>query len=158
MSITMRQISRFIAETLNDSLEFKTLSNSLISAEFNYYVNVDIAELDEVPAPYFSVVTFEDKDEKETKKAFQTILLVGIERDPPVKTDNITEEPTLKNLEDLVVKAMEIIANDLRIFGVNTDKNIKISYINMYVPNPDGEDDLQMQVDIEFEQDKYISC
>jgi len=48
MSVTMRGISRFFAETLNENAEFIALSQSLISDEFNYFVNVDLATV-EVP-------------------------------------------------------------------------------------------------------------
>lgn len=155
--ITMRSISRFIAETLNSDIEFKDLSNLLMSAEFNYFVNVDLATV-EVPVPYFGIVTFEDKDDKEVEKKFQTQLLIGINRDAPILSDNITEEPSLDKLEQLSRKAIEVISKEMRTFGINGDKNIKVSYLNMYVPTPDGEQDLQLQVDIELEQDKFLSC
>jgi len=155
--ITMRGISNFIAESLNTNAEYIALSNSLMSETFNYFVNVDLATVD-VVVPYFGIVTFEDKDDKEVKKAFQTQLLIGINRLDPVTTNKITEEPTLDSLEQLGMKALEVISKDLRIFGIQGDTNIKISYINMYVPNPDGEDDLQMQIDIELEQEKFLSC
>jgi len=155
--ITMRGISRFIAETLANDAEFIALSNTLISDEFHYFVNVDLATV-QVPLPYFGIVTFEDKDDKEVKKAFQSQLLIGISRETPETVNRITEEPTLDNLEQLSRKAMEVISNEIRTFGIQGDQNIKISYINMYVPNPDGEDDLQMQIDIELEQEKFLSC
>jgi len=155
--ITMRGISRFFAETLNESAEFKALSNSLISDEFDYFVNVDLATV-EVPLPYFGIVTFNDKDDKEVEKKFQTQFLIGIEREKPIDVDGITEEPTLDKLEELTRKAYEVIAKEMRTFGIQGDSNIKISYVNMYVPNPDGESDLQMQVDIELEQEKFLSC
>jgi len=46
----------------------------------------------------------------------------------------------------------------MRIFGIQGSKNVRVSYVNMYVPATDGEDDLQMQIDIEIEQDMYLSC
>jgi len=156
-SVTMRGISRQFAELLNTNAEFIALSQSLISDEFNYFVNVDIETLAEVPMPYFSIVTFNDKDEKEIKKSFQLLFLIGIEREAPALLNGVTEEPTLNKLETLTRKAFEIMAKEMRDFGIQGDKNVKISYVNMYVPNPEGDDDLQMQVDIEIEQDKYIS-
>lgn len=155
--ITMRGISRFFAETLNENAEFIALSNSLISDEFDYFVNVDLATV-EVPLPYFGIVTFNDKDNKEVEKNFQTQFLIGIEREKPALLNGIMEEPTLDKLEQLSRKAYEIIVKEMRTFGIQGDKNVYISYVNMYVPNPDGEDDLQMQIDIEIEQDKYLSC
>jgi len=155
--ITMRGISRFFAETLNQDAEFIALSTSLISAEFDYFVNVDLATV-EVPVPYFGIVTFNDKDEKEVEKKFQTQFLIGIDREKPALLNGIMEEPTLDKLEQLSKKALEVIANEIRTFGIQGDQNVRISHVNMYVPNPDGEDDLQMQVDIEIEQDKYLSC
>jgi len=157
MSITMRGISRFFAETLNENAEFKALSNSLISNEFDYFVNVDLATV-EVPLPYFGIVTFNDKDDKEVEKVFQTQFLIGIDREKPTLINGVMEEPTLDKLETLSRKAFEIIAKEMRTFGIQGDTNIKIAYVNMYVPNPDGEDDLQMQVDVELEQEKFLSC
>jgi hypothetical protein len=157
MSVTMRGISRFFAETLNENAEFIALSDSLISDEFNYFMNVDLATV-EVPLPYFGIVTFNDKDDREVEKKFQTQFLIGIEREKPDLLNGVMEEPTLDKLEQLSRKAYEIITNEMRFFGIQGDKNVRVSYVNMYVPNPDGDDDLQMQIDIEIEQDKYISC
>lgn len=149
-------ISRFVAETLNTNAEFIALSTSLIGGTFDYFINVDLAQV-EVPLPYFAIVTFNDKDDRQVEKKFETQLLIGIEREAPVKVNDITEEPTLDKLEQLSRKAYEIIANEMRL-GIQGDQNVRISYVNMYVPAPDGENDLQMQIDIEIEQDKYLSC
>ena len=157
MSITMRGISRFFAETLYENAEFKALSQSLISDEFNYFVNVDLATV-EVPLPYFGIVTFNDKDDREVEKKFETQFLIGIAREKPALLNGVMEEPTLDKLEQLSRKAYEIVTNEMRAFGIQGDKNVRVSYVNMYVPNPDGENDLQMQIDIEIEQDKYLSC
>ena len=156
--ITMRGISRFIAETLNESQEFIDLTDSLIFSEFNYYVNVDIYRLEEVFLPYASVVTFNDKDDKEVEKNFETVMLVGIPRQDFQETNGVFEEPTLDNLEVLSRKAVEVVEKELRTFGINGDKNIRISYINYFCPNPEGEDGLQMEISIKFEQDKYLGC
>lgn len=155
--ITMRGISSFFATALNTNTEFIDLCTSLIGAEFSYFINVDLAQV-EVPLPYFSIVTFADKDDKEVRKTFETMFLIGIAREAPVETGGITEEPTLDKLEQLTRKAIEVIAKEMRAFGIQGDKNIKVSYLSMYVPNPDGENDLQMQVDIELEQEKFLSC
>jgi hypothetical protein len=155
--ITMRGLSRQLAEVLDSDATFKALSTTLIGQEFNYFVNVDLSTV-EVPIPYFGIVTFNDRDEKEVKKSFQTQLLLGIGRPSPVKINNITEEPSLDILEQLSRAALVAIETERRNFGIQGDKNIKIAYINMYVPSPDGEDDLQMQIDIEFEQEKFLSC
>lgn len=154
--ITMRSISRTFAELLENSTEFKALTNSLTSEEFNYYINVDLSSLKEVLLPYFAIVTFNDEDDKEVKKAFKTQFLIGIAREEPITVGKITEEPTLDKLETLTREAVEIISKELRDFGINGDSNVKIDYVNMYVPAPDGEDDLQMQVDIEIGQDKFL--
>ena len=153
--ITMRAISRTFAEILNTDTGLKALSNSLISDEFNYYVNVDLATI-EVKMPYFGIVTFNNMDDKEVKKAFKVQFLIGIAREAVTTVNRISEEPTLDKLEQLTIKAVEVIAKELRDFGISNEKNIKIAYINMYVPTPDGEDDLQMQVDIELEQEKFL--
>ena len=154
--MTMRGISRFFAETLNTDDEFITLSTSLIGEPFTYFVNVDLSKV-EVPNNFFGIVTFNDKDDKEVEKLFQTQFLIGINRDKPVDIGGITEEPTLDKLEQLTRKAYEVVAKAMRTFGIEGETNIQISYVNMYVPEPDGEDDLQMQVDIELEQIKFTN-
>ena len=90
------------------------------------------------------------------QKAFKVQFLIGIAREAVTTVNGISEEPTLDKLEQLTIKAVEVIAKELRDFGISNEKNIKIAYINMYVPTPDGEDDLQMQVDIELEQEKFL--
>lgn len=155
--ITLRGITRFCVETLNTNAEFITLCNSLLSTTFTYYVNID-HRVTEATLPYFSAVTYNDEDDKEVSKSFKTIFLIGIERQKPVTVNDITEEPTLATLETIARKAIELIAKDMRIFGVEGDKNIKFDYINYYVPNPEGENDLQMQIDIGFEQEKFLGC
>jgi len=157
--ITMRGISRFIAETLDSNAEFIALSNSQIGESFKYFVNVDLANLQGgVPLPYFGIVTFDDQDAREVRKYFKTQLLIGIDRTLPITVGGITEEASLEILETLSRKAVELFTKEMRTFGVQGDNNIRISFVNFYVPNPDGEDDLQMQVDIEFDQDKYLTC
>lgn len=156
--ITMRGLSRFIVDTLNTNPDFISLSQSIMAGStFNYYVNVDLANI-EVQIPYFAVVTFDDKDDKSTRKFFRSQLLIGIDRSQPVTSGGVTEEPTQLNLETLSRKAIDLIEKDMRVFGVEGDNNIRPTYVGMYVPVPDGEEDLQMQIDIEFDQDKYLSC
>ncbi|MEA2091047.1 MAG: hypothetical protein U9O83_01625 [Campylobacterota bacterium] len=155
--ITMRSISRFIAEALDASVEFQALSTANAGETFSYFVNVDLSEV-EVTIPYFGIVTFENTDEREVKHGFKTQILLGINRDQPTKVGNITEEATVEKIEALAIKALEIIADELRTYGINGDNNIKIAYTNFYVPNPEGEDDLQIQIDIELEQDKFLAC
>lgn len=157
--ITMRGISRFIAESLDGSSEFIDLSNTLIGEPFNYFVNVDLSTLEGgVPIPYFGVVTFSDQDDREVRKFFKIQILIGIGRTEPVTVGSITEEPSLGILETLSMRAVELFTKDMRTFGVQGDSNLRLSFVNYYVPNPDGEDDLQMQIDIEFDQDKYLAC
>ena len=111
-----------------------------------------------MPLPYFGIVTFNDKDDREVEKKFQVQFLIGIERETPTLLNGVTEEPTLDKLEQLSRKAYEVITSEMRIFGIEGDNNVRVSFVNMYVPAPSGEDDLQMQIDIEIEQDKYLSC
>jgi hypothetical protein len=155
--IKMIDISDFIATTLDENIEFQSLCTSLTTKTFDYFVNVDLHEV-EVPIPYFGIVTFENNDDKEVKKGFKTQLLLGIDRESPIKTGNITKEPTAEKLEEISLKAIEIVSKEMRTYGINGDTNIMIDYINYYVPNPEGEDDLQMQIDIQFTQDKFLSC
>jgi hypothetical protein len=157
--ITMRGISRFIAETLDGNAEFIALSNTQLGEPFKYFVNVDLANLSGgVPLPYFGIVTFDDQDAREVRKYFKTQFLIGIARTAPTTVGGITEEASLEILETLSRKAVELVTKEMRTFGVQGDSNIRISFVNFYVPNPDGEDDLQMQVDLEFDQDKYLTC
>lgn len=155
--MTMRGISRFIAETLNTNAEFIALATANTGYPFTYYVNVDVTQV-EVELPYFGIVTFQDQDEVETRHSFKTQLLLGIEREKPANIKGITEEATLDKLEILSRKAIELIRKEIRAFGIQGETNIKVAYVSFYVPTPDGELDLQMQVDIEFEQDKFLSC
>lgn len=156
-TITMRGVSRHVAELLENEASFLALSSSTIVENFTYYVNIDITQV-ELELPYFGIVTFQDTDDVEVKKSFKTQFLIGIRREAPIQIGAISEEPTLEKLEILSRKAVELIRKDIRAFGIQGDKNIKIAYVSYYVPEPDGEIDLQMQVDIEFEQDKFLSC
>lgn len=157
--ITMRGLSRAIVDAVSSDTTFLALTNSLVGSTFEYYVNVDLTELtDGVALPYFSIVTFTDQDDIEIKKFFKTQILLGIERQKPVRVNNITEEPSLDILEQLSRKALDVIKSEIRTFGVQGDTNIRISFVNFYVPKPDGEVDLQMQIDLEFNQDKFLAC
>ena len=156
--MTMRGITRSIAETLNGSQEFKDLSVSLAGNEFNYMLNIDTYAVVEVPLPYFIIRTTNKLDDKEIEKSYETQFLIGIERQDFIEVNGITEEPTLSNLEELSDKAYEIVEEEIRVFGIQGDKNIKVSYVNMNVIDPTGENDLQIQVDIKLEQDKFLSC
>ena len=155
--IKMIDISRFIATTLDESIEFKTLCNTKIGTTFNYFVNVDLARV-EVPVPYFGIVTFQNEDDRSVKKGFKTQILLGIDRSEPEQIGNITEEESAANIEELSNKAMEIVFKEMRTYGINSNMNIELNYINYYVPNPEGESDLQMQIDIELIENKYLKC
>lgn len=155
--IKMIDISRFFATTLDESLEFKTLCEEKIGEHFNYFVNVDLARV-QVPIPYFGIVTFENKDDRSVQKSFETQILLGISRSEPITVGNITEEESASVLEEISLKAINIILKEMRTYGINSDMNIELNYINYFVPNPEGEEDLQMQIDIQLMQDKYLKC
>lgn len=154
--IKMIDISSFIVDTLNSSTEFKDLCIEKIDKEFDYFINVDLSRV-EVPLPYFAVVTFENQDDIMVKKEYRVQILLGIERQVFVKTNNVTEEPTARTIEELSLKAIELIKKEMRTYGINQEKNIDINYINCFVPNPDGESDLQMQIDMIFYQEKFVN-
>lgn len=146
--ITMRGISIAIASEVKTSSDF---------TGFEFFVNVDLSKT-EVSLPYFAVATFTDSDDRQVRKSFKTQILMGIASLPPITTAGITEDPSLDILETLGRKAVELIETMLRDFGVQGDKNIHIAYLGMYIPEPAGEDDLQIQIDIEFEQEKFLTC
>ena len=114
--ITMRGISRESAEALNTDVEFIALCQSEISAEFNYYVNVDLATVNEVPLPYFSIVTYNDEDDKEIKKAFRGFYKKeGKEIDKVVLTGGMSFLPGLKDYFSSQYKSDRLVAVKQRI-------------------------------------------
>jgi len=155
--IKLRDIALFFAETLDQNQEFKDLSIATIDGKFNYFVNVDL-ENTEVPMPYFSIVAFEKKYDKEVEKAYEVILLVGIARTEPTKSGNITEEISFSNLETLSIEAVETIEKEMRLYGISGEKNLYFTYANYFFPNPSGEDDYQCQISIEIQSDLFLGC
>lgn len=158
--ITMHSIAKMIAETLDSSIEYKDFCTATIDNNFTYYLNIDPETLEQVPMPYFGVITYNDRDSKENYKGFQTQFLIGIQKDekPDVSATTIIVDNTLEKLEKVTDKALELVAKEIRTFGINGDTNIRIAFTNKYIPKADGHEDLQMQVDIELEQDKYLTC
>lgn len=155
--INMIDISRFIATTLDESTVFKDFTQAQINKNLDYYINVDIFE-NQVLVPFLSIVTFEDTDDKAIKKSFKTQLLLSIKRSEPSKIGNIIQEDTIEKLELIAKKALEVLAKELRNYGIVGETNIEITMINYFVPQPEGEEDLQIQIDIEFEQEKFLKC
>ena len=153
----MIDISRFVATTLDESTIFQDFTEDLINEKLDYFINVDIYEM-EVPVPYFAIATFEDTDDKSIEKSFKTQILLGIGRTKPVKTGNITEETSIEKTELIAKKAIEIVSKEMRTYGISGETNIEITYINFFIPKPEGEEDLQVQIDIKFEQQKYLKC
>ena len=158
--ITMSGIAKTIASALDSSVEFQDFCTTTIDNNFIYYVNVDPETLVDVPLPYFGINVYNDRDAKEHYKGFQAQLLVGLEKTlvPNTSATTIIIDDTFEKLEKVADKALELLATEIRTFGIDGEMNIQIAFINKYVPKADGEEDLQMQVDIELEQDKYMSC
>ncbi|MBL0721005.1 MAG: hypothetical protein JJV88_00295 [Sulfurovum sp.] len=158
--MTMNQITKSFANILNESDEFSDFCTEVIDNNFIYYLNIDPVTLNEIPLPYFSITTYNEKDEPGSHKGFQIQFLVGIMKEdvPDTTAGTIIVDNTLEKLENVVSKAIEIITNEIRVFGIDGDKSANIAFINKYVPKADGEEDLQMQIDIGLEQDKFLSC
>jgi len=155
--MNMIDISRFIATTLDESLVFQDFTQEQINDNLDYYINVDVFE-NIVPLPYLSIVTFEDTDDKAVKKTFKTQLLLSAQRNEPITIGNITQEDTAEKIELIARKAIEVLSKDLRNYGILGETNIEIVMINYFIPKPEGEEDLQIQIDIEFEQEKFLKC
>jgi len=155
--MTMHGISDLLSKTLSTNTDFIQFCTDRIGKEFEYFINADCSTI-YVPLPYFSIVTYDSLDDKGVSRLFKTQWLIGIAREDPTREGNITKELPLTHIEDIAIKAIEVITKELRTFGVEGDKNIHISYVNMSIPYPDGEDGLQLQVDIEFEKEKLLSC
>lgn len=154
----MSDITRFFAETMDTNAEFKALALSLTGVEdFKFYLNIDTINTELEHDNCCAIITYEDSDEREVEKSFKSTLLFSILRHENTESGNIIEEPTSRNLELIIQKGLEIIAKEMRIYGIAGETNVLFDYINIESLNPEGEDDLQMQVDIKIKQEKYIN-
>jgi len=152
----MYNLSLAIAEILDGSAEFRTLCTDTIGKEFNYYVHIDMANVDSVDLPYFSLVTYTNKQENGARDELTTQLLLGIERSTPFKTGRIEKEETQQKIEVIATKALEVMKKDMLAFGLDGNKDMLIDYVNMYAPPPNGENDIQLQIDIVFSKTKCL--
>ena len=155
--ISMTNVSMFIYETLNTNAEFKILSNALMGKEFKYFVNIDLYQV-EPTLPYFGIVTFEKDESPANSIEFKTHILLGIDRINPTDGNNLVIEPTLENIEQLSKLALDIIAKDLRTFGINGDMNVEVKDLILGVPTPEGSEELQMSISITLEQQRFLGC
>ena len=90
------------------------------------------------------------------KDSFDVQFLVGIERYTNSKDEAVTEEISSEKLELVILKAIEVFMNEIKVFGVNGETNIQLVHKNFYLAPPDGEIDIQMQVDLVFEQERFL--
>ena len=153
--ITMHQVSRFIVDTLDTSIEFKNFVQETIGNEMTYLIYRDMEDLLKTAFPpnYASVATYENIDETGIEFSFKTVLLVTIQRYASITVGSVQEEPSFEKLELISLKAKEILKHEMSIFGINQDKNIKITVFNMFTPAPMGEEGLQMEINIEMSKD-----
>jgi len=149
------ELGKFIANTLNDSDDYKSYCSDTIGATFDYYLNVDLNRV-EIMLPYFSIVAYNNTQTADENITFDVQFLVGIERYTNSKDEAITEEVSSEKLELVILKAIDIIMNEIRTTGVNGETNIQLMHKNFYLVPPDGEIDIQMQVDLVFEQERFL--
>ena len=155
---TMHGVSRFLAETLDSSVEFKDFVTATIDAELSYLIYPDMTTLlsETLPLDYVSIATYDNVDETGVEFSFRTAFFVTIKRYDNVVTGKITEEPTFEKLELIVLKAKSILQHEMSLFGIQQDKNIKIDIFNMFTPAPTGEEGLRMEIDIQMSKDLFL--
>lgn len=148
MTNTMYQVSMGLAQILDSNAEFKTLCTDTLGAEFTYYVHVDLTSVDDLVMPYFSFVTYTDTNRAGEYGEVLVQMLAGVTRSDTVATGAIVTEDTQHLLEVVTKKAIEIIEQEMNIFGINGENGFIKEYLNIYAPPPDGEEDIQLQIDM----------
>lgn len=156
--IEMYHIAEFITDTLSQSTEYKDYVQSVVDAEFLYVEYADMNDMlqTEFPPNYVSVATYENIDETGNEFSFKTALLITIKKLEMEETGRILRDPTFKKLNLVSSKARDILKEEMALYGINRDTNIKIEDFNMFTPTPMGEEGLQMQIDIKMSKDLSI--
>jgi hypothetical protein len=144
----MYDISLALAKILDESTEFKTYCNDIIGEEFVYYVHVDMGRVSKIETPYFSFVTYTDRNTVGEDAQVLIQMLTGIDRSDVITEDNIISEDSQLLLEKVTRKALEIIDKDMSVFGLNGEKGFIKEYLNIFASPPLGEDDIQLQIDM----------
>lgn len=157
MTNTMYDVSLAFAKTLNDSIAFKQFCVDTIGDEFTHYVHIDMANVDELEMPYFSFVTYTDTNRSGEYGEVLVQILSGMNRSSNTEdVSGIHTENTQQLLEKVTRYAIELIIKEMMTFGINGEKGFIKEYLNMYASPPNGEEDIQLQIDMILNTNKCL--
>ena len=157
--ITTYEVAKFLNDTLSDSIEFNDFVTAEIESEMVYMLYQDMSRIPNgvnFPDNHISIATYENLDEAGKYKGFKTFLLITIQRYDTTATGNKWVEPTFEKLDSIALKAKEVIKKELGLHGINGNMEQNIEEFNMFTPAPNGENGLQMQIDIRMSKDLLI--
>ena len=157
--ITMYGVSNFLAQTLDNSQEFKDFVTATIGDEIIFVVfpNAQALEGYELPDNSIGIVTYRHIDATAISFEFWTAFYVTIKLFDIEINATKWVDPTFEKLELICLKAKKLIKARLKLTGIAGDTNIQIDTFTMDNPVPDGENGLQMQVDIRMSK-KLLGC
>ena len=153
----LSDIQKFIADTLKNDISFNDEAYASLGLDFGYYI--DANSLDGVvELPCITVFGIETTDELRNNETLYTIQynLTAICSMKPIIQDSISIYPTKGILEKLAIKSIELISQELRVYGINGKSNLKISAKNLFLTDIGEADDVQAIVTLQISELRTI--
>lgn len=157
--IGQTEIQKFMALSLKNNAEFSTLCTSELGSELNFYIDSSVRETYE-ELPYFVIhkdisdIPNQDADSYVT----QFVICASMpETTPTEDTDGIFVFPTIESVENVIMKAIEVIKCALRDLGINGDKEYYIGQTRIAFAEIGEADELLGAVEILLQKDKFLN-
>lgn len=107
--ITLTQIQDFVVRHVKDSAEFKTLSDSILGADVNFYRGADLKKYTET-VPYFTAYKFNSQNSEGVDARWIVQFVIGIDGEAePIVDNGVTIWEATDKVEQLAVKALDVM-------------------------------------------------
>ena len=148
------EISSFVTETLLADPDLDASSVANLGKELHYYTEEDINSLDSLNYPYCHTFCY-SKTHNVHNELFIVAMAVSALRITSETTDRKTENKTMNNIGIVTDKALSILKDELKAFGINGVKGFEIDTTSENVSPLLGEDDVQYVIEFHL---NYKKC
>lgn len=151
--ITLTDVQDFIVRTVAKSSEFDTLANSLLGSSLSFHRGSDLSR-DVEALPHMIGYKFNSQhiEGDDPFWIVQYIIAIDGTADPVTDGDGIVIYEATDKVEQLAVKAFDIIKAELRAGGLGGVCTIRIANVNILITEVGEADDVQAIVTLRLEE------
>ena len=150
--ITLTSIQDFIVKHVKGDAEYDVLCNALVKSSLNYARGSDLSRVVEV-APFFTSYKFNSQNAEGEEPYWVVQYVIGIdaEGEEPIIEDGVKVWQSTDNVEQLAVKALDLIHEGLRDGSFMGQCLLRITDENILITEVGEANDVQAIVTIRLE-------